>query len=135
VCCGIGQPVDDLQLFDERAGPSVIDHERQRVFMPRTNVDEVNVEPIDLGDELREGVQIRLTRAPVVLGSPVARELLNHGQWHALRLIRDGLLLGPVRGRDASTQVLQGLIGNIDMEGPNVRGGLAGATHDALRCW
>jgi hypothetical protein len=50
---GIGQSIDNLQLLDDRARPSVIDDERQRVFMLRTNVNEVNVQPVDLGDELR----------------------------------------------------------------------------------
>ena len=49
----IGQPIDDLQLLDDRAGPSVVDDERQGVLVLRANVDEVDVEPVDLGDELR----------------------------------------------------------------------------------
>jgi hypothetical protein len=53
MCGGIRKSIDDLQLLDDRAGPSVIDDERQRVFMSRTNVNEVNVEPVDLGNELR----------------------------------------------------------------------------------
>jgi hypothetical protein len=53
--CAVGfrQPIDDLQLLDDRPGPSVQDDERQRVFVFRTDVNEVNVEPVDLGDELR----------------------------------------------------------------------------------
>ena len=57
---GIGERIDDLQLLDDRAGPSVVDDERQRIFVFRTNVDEVKVEPVDLGYELRQGVQLRL---------------------------------------------------------------------------
>ena len=72
---GIGQRLDDLQLLDDRAGPAVIDDERQRVLVLRTDVDEVDVEAVDLGHELRERVQPRLARAPVVLGLPVAGEL------------------------------------------------------------
>jgi len=53
VCRGIGQSINDFQLLDDRAWPSVIDDERQRVFVLRTNVDEVNVQPVDLGDEMR----------------------------------------------------------------------------------
>ena len=53
MCRGIGEWIDDLQLLDDRAGPSVCDDERQRIFMFRTNVNEMNVETIDLGDELR----------------------------------------------------------------------------------
>ena len=50
---GIRQSIDDLQLLDDRARPAVIDDERQRVFVLRTDVDEVDVQPVDLGDELR----------------------------------------------------------------------------------
>ena len=49
----IGQRLDDLQLLDDRAGPSVRDEERQRVLVLGTDVDEVNVQPVDLGDEVR----------------------------------------------------------------------------------
>src|SRR5215204_5742139 len=43
VCGWIGERTDDLQLLDDRAGPAVRDDERQRVFVFRTNVDEMNV--------------------------------------------------------------------------------------------
>ena len=54
---GIGQRPDDLQLLDDRAGPAVRDDQRQRVRVLRADVDEVDVEPVDLGDELRQGVE------------------------------------------------------------------------------
>ena len=98
---GIGQRIDDLQLLDDRAGPPVRDDERQRIFMFRTNVDEVDVEPVDLGDELRQGVQFRLALAPVVICRPIAREFLHRRERHALGLIRDRLLLGPLRRGNA----------------------------------
>ncbi len=53
MCRGIGQWIDNLQLLDDGAGPSVGDNERQSIFMLRTNVNEMNVQPIDLGHELR----------------------------------------------------------------------------------
>src|SRR5215211_8040844 len=102
--------------------------------MLRTDVDEVDVETVDLGDELRERVQVRLDRAPVVVGHPVARERLDHGQRDALGLISDGLLLGPVRGRDASTKVVKSLFWNVDVEGPDLGDGLDGA-HGGLLGW
>ena len=49
---GIGQRLDDLQLLDDRAGPSVRDDHRQRILVLRANVNEVNVEPVDLGEEV-----------------------------------------------------------------------------------
>jgi hypothetical protein len=63
VCGGIGQRIDDLHLFDDRAGPSVRDDQRQRIFVFRTNVNEVNVQPVDLGDELRQGFSFASTCA------------------------------------------------------------------------
>src|SRR5712664_3176703 len=72
MCRGIDERIDNLQLLDNRPGPSVRDDERQRIFMFRTNVNEMNVQPIDLGDELRQGIQIRPALAPIVFCPPVA---------------------------------------------------------------
>ena len=61
--------------------------ERQRVLVLRANVDEVDVQPVDLGDELREGVQARLARAPVVFRHPVAARA--SASWRAARPATD----------------------------------------------
>jgi len=63
---GIGERLDDLQLLDDRAGPPVRDDQRQRVLVVGADMDEVNVEPVDLGQEVRQGIQLRLALAPVV---------------------------------------------------------------------
>ena len=93
------------------------DDERQRIFMFRTNVNEMNVEPIDLGDELRQGVQLRLHFAPVVVCRPIAREFPHRRELHALRLIRDRLPFGPSRGGDAPAEFDEFRFRNIDGEG------------------
>ncbi len=79
---GIGQGIDDLQLLDDRARPAVGDDEGQRIVMLRANVNEVNIQTVDLGDELRQGVQPRLDLPPVVIGLPIAHELLQGRQRH-----------------------------------------------------
>ena len=61
---GISQRIDNLHLFDDRAGPSMRDDEWQRIFMFRMNVNEMNIQSIDLGYELRQGFQFRLAFAP-----------------------------------------------------------------------
>src|SRR3954447_3983941 len=127
----VGQSIDDLQLLDDRAGPAVVDDERQRVFVLRPSMDEVDVQPVDLGDELRQCIQLRLARAPLVVGHPVPSELLDHRERHALGLIRDGLLLGPVRGRDASTKIVQRLMRHVDLEGADLDGRLDSGAHEA----
>src|SRR6516162_10303440 len=67
---GIGQWIDNLELLDDRTGPPVRDDERQRIFMFRTNVNEMNVQPIDLGYELRQCIQFRLALPPIVICPP-----------------------------------------------------------------
>src|SRR3712207_8423125 len=45
------------ELLDDRSRPAVVDDQGQRVRVRRADVHEVDVEPIDLGDELRQLVQ------------------------------------------------------------------------------
>ena len=56
VFSGIGKRINDLHLFGDRAGPSMRDDDRQRILMLRTNMNKMNVQPINFGDELRQGV-------------------------------------------------------------------------------
>jgi hypothetical protein len=79
----------------------------------------MNVQPIDLGDEVRQGVELRLAVTPVIVRLPVARQLLHERERHALRVVRHRLPLRPPRRHDTSTQVLQGLVRNVDLEGAN----------------
>ena len=41
--CGIGKGICDLQLRDDGARPSVRDDERERIFIFRTDVNEINL--------------------------------------------------------------------------------------------
>ena len=113
----VGERLDDLQLLDDRARPPVRDDQRQRVLVLGADVDEVNVQPVDLGHEVRQGVQFRLALAPVVVGPPVAREVLHHREPHALRVVGDRLALGPPGRVYASAQLGDLLLRNIDAEG------------------
>src|SRR5262245_50431222 len=89
------------------------------MVMLRTNVNEVNVQPIDLGDELRQGVHSCLDFTPVVVCRPIVREGLNRRELHALRCIRDGFSFGPLCRVDAPAQVGQFRFWNIDMKWTN----------------
>src|SRR2546426_10704060 len=88
--------------------------------MFRTDLNEVNVDAIDLGDELREGVELRLALAPVVLRPPIARELLDRRELNTLRCIRDDFAFGPLGRLDAATQVGDLRIRNIHLERTNI---------------
>ena len=120
----VGQRADGVEHLDHGAGPAVGHDQRQRVLVRRLDVDEVDVHAVDLGRELRQRVQLRLGLAPVVVGRPVARELLHRRQLHALRPIFDELLAGPARRGDAAAQVGERLIGNVEVERTDVGCGL-----------
>ena len=104
---GVGERVDDPQQLDDRAGPAVRDDDRQRVLVIRADVDEVDVEAVDLGHEVRQRLQSLLAFAPVVRGGPVAREFLHHLQLHALGVVGDRLPVGPSGVLDARAQVTE----------------------------
>ena len=79
---------------------------------------------VDLGRELRQGVELRLGLAPVVVGGPISGELLNRRQLHALRPIFDKLFGGQARRLDAAAQVGQCLFRNVDLERTDLGCGL-----------
>jgi hypothetical protein len=92
-------------------------------------VDEVDVHPVDIGRELRQRVQPRLARAPVVIGSPVANERLDRRQLDALRPIGDDLAGGPARRRKAAAQLSELLLWNRNLERAD---GWRGGGYDGL---
>ena len=97
--------------------------------MLRADVDEVDVESVDLGLELRDRVQLGLALAPVILGDPVARECLHRRRLHALGRIVHELALGPGRRSDATAQIVEVLLCDIDLEGTDFGGSLDGDAH------
>src|SRR6478672_880150 len=112
----IRQWIDDLQLLDDRAGPPVRDEERQRIGMFRADMNEMDVQPVDRGNELRQGVQLCLDLAPVVPSRPIAGELLNRRELYSLRRIRYGLLRGPTGCPDPSPEIGECLVRHMDPE-------------------
>jgi hypothetical protein len=72
----------------------------------RANVDEVDVEPVDLGDELRQGPEPRLALAPVVLGFPVAASawiVASCTPWDSSSTVSfSGQFVAPMRSRRSS---------------------------------
>jgi len=105
MCGGIGERINNFELLDDRARPAMRDDERQRILVLRADVDEMNVESVDLRDELRIRVQLRLALSPVVLHRPIASKRLRRRQLNALRRVRDRLVFGPFRRFDAPTQI------------------------------
>src|SRR5580693_2348193 len=64
----------------------------------------MNVQSIDLSDELRQGVELCLDFAPVVLSRPIASQSLSRRELHALGSIRDRFPFRPLGCIDAPAQ-------------------------------
>ena len=110
----IGERGDDLQVLDDRAGPPMGHHERHRVLVPRSHVQDMDVHAVDPRAELRHCVEPGLQRSPVVPVRPVGAQLAQVGERHALGRI--GLRARPPRARDALAQVAELRVGDVDAE-------------------
>src|SRR5580765_8180895 len=66
---------------------------------------EVNAQTVDLGSELRIGVQTPLEAPPIIGGTPVRDQLLYRGQGSTLPPIIGGLALRPARSLQATTRI------------------------------
>jgi hypothetical protein len=75
----------------------------------RTDVNEMNVQSVDLGDELRQGVQFCLDLAPVILCRPIARQRLHRRELHSLvasvTVSRSGHFVALMRLRNSVSSV------------------------------
>ena len=76
----VGQRADRVDQLDHRARPAMDHDQRQRALVRRLDVDEVDVDAIDLGQELRQRIQARLHPPEVVLVQPVTGERLQRLQ-------------------------------------------------------
>ena len=135
-CRGIRQRLDRFQVLNRRARPPVRDDERQRVFMFRADVDEVNIQPVNFGNKLWQSVEPRFAPAPVVFRPPIARELLNRRELEALRSIRDWFALRPLGSVDAPSQIGKLCVGEVHVVRTNsdrvVTNLSCGGTHSGL---
>ena len=98
--------------------------------MLRTNVNEMNVEPVDLGNEVRNGVDLRLALPPIVLGPPILRELLHRRQLHTLCGVGDLFALRPLCGLNALAQ-----IGEVCLRRLEVKRTYSGVVSSLLGGW
>src|SRR5687767_1178937 len=87
--------------------------------MFRADMNEVDIQPVDLGDELGMSVQVRLAPPPVVIGRPIPRQRLNEGELHALRKVRDGFLLRESCRRDAPAQFVEFRVCSLEAKRTN----------------
>ena len=101
----LGQFVDHAEEFDHRTGPAMRQQQRHGIGARRGLVQEVDIQPIDLGDELPDRIQPRLASPPVVTGPPIGDQLPKRGKRCALRPVVDRCRFGPARAIEARCQI------------------------------
>ena len=101
-------------MSGKRVGPLALD------------VDEVDAEPVELGAELRQRVQMPLLLPPVVAVAPVRGQLLHIGQIRPHRPARAVDLVRPPRRVEPRAQVVENGVVDVNLERLG-RGGHVGA--------
>src|SRR5262245_23214950 len=80
----------------------------------------MDVDAVDGGRELREAIEARFGRAPVVLLGPVRADLLPVGEGYALRPIAQRLRVRPACRAQTSLQIDELILRDVDAERSNV---------------
>ena len=110
---GIRERPDDLVELEDRARPSVGDHDGSGARLARALVNEVKIDVVDLRLVLVEGVEQPLLGTPVEGVAPVLAELAEIAELGAVDPV--GLdLVGKTRAREALAQVFEHGVGNVD---------------------
>ena len=94
-------------------------NDRQRVRSDSALMDEVNIEPVDLGRELSRSVQFGLLCAPVETVPPVGYERLQISQLGALFPARARHLVGPANMIQSLTEIVERLFRDLNMKSFN----------------
>ena len=141
----VGERVDDAEVLHRGVGPAVGEDQRRGVGLGGADVQEVDVLPVDLGGELRVGVQPRFPFAPAVAGLPVLDQVLDVVERDpVLPARRDGTrlhrspallgrkLVGPAGAGQTIVQVVKVGLGDVDPERPNLGVRALNVTHAGL---
>src|SRR5688572_14182158 len=110
------------------------DNQGKRIRMPRTNMNEVDVEAVEVSYELRKGVKLRFRLPPIVVGCPIAREFAHSRKWYALRRICDGLFFGPLRVGDPPSKLVDCFLWDLDFRERTDRAFVFARRVDLLCC-
>jgi hypothetical protein len=83
-----------FQKLEDRSRPAMRQHQRKRIVVTGTNMQEVNGEAVQIGLELRQRIQARLRFPPIILPRPVIANLLHVIKRNPLRPIAHRLRIG-----------------------------------------
>src|SRR4051794_3424876 len=106
------------------------DNQRERILLARTDVNKMDVQPVDGRHELWKSIELSFRLSPIVIRRPITREFLHYRQRHTLRVIGDGFLFGPLRGGDPAAKLVDRFLRRMKFEWSyldRLRGAFCGA--------
>ncbi len=101
----MGERPNELLKLQNRAGPSVNQHQRYGVGAGRALMDKINLLSINFRCELVKLIDLRFLRTPVVAVLPIVREFPNLLDVGAVLPGRARKLIGPVGFRQTATKI------------------------------
>jgi hypothetical protein len=113
----LGEQGQERLELEERARPAVGEDERDGVVASGRGVDEVQVEAVDRGPVVVEGVEPALGGPPVVGGAPVLAEVTQVAQRRTLVPALGGRRFGPAGAGQPVAQVVKIRVVDLDPEG------------------
>src|SRR2546426_10954268 len=114
---GLRESRDEIEELDDGAGPAVRDQQRGRVGMRRARMDEVQVQPVELEAELRQGVDALDGGRPVETMAPVRKQLAQRVAAEAVGLLVVVDLVGKARAVQARMKVRDGGAVGVEAKG------------------
>ena len=109
--------------FDDRARPAMGHHQGQRIRITRADVQEMDIQTVDFGHELRNRVQPAFGLTPVVLIGPVSDYVFNVRKRHSLRPVFGRFGVRPAGRPQTPFQVVKLIVMDLDGEGADVAHG------------
>src|SRR5512146_564005 len=91
----------------------------------------MDVLPLNGRRELRESIELRFPRAPIIAGAPVVRQLLEILQRHTAAPTHVGQLVRPASARQPLMQIVQVCLRDLNAEGAD--GGVVSSSTLSVR--
>jgi hypothetical protein len=114
----ISQQRQERQQLVEGARPPVGQYQGERVRTAPALVDEVQIKPVDLPEEVRDTVQLALLRPPVERGAPVLDELAKEARVHTFAPHRTTYVRRPASALEPLREIVKDLLCDVDLERP-----------------
>ena len=109
----LGQARNEIEEFKHRSRPTMRQQQRHGAWPFATHMQEMQINAVKFGTELRKGVQRGFLRTPIETLLPIGQQIAQIGDACAVSPGRFRRLIRQARQRQAGLQILQRCIGDM----------------------